>query len=57
MNVDFLMNCPNLRLLWIPIMEMDQYVKILTALGAYFAARNGWGWGSSETLTIFIKNA
>jgi hypothetical protein len=58
MNVDFIMNCPNLRQLWLPgPMGMDQYVEILIPLGAYFAARNGRRWGSSGTLTIFIDNS
>jgi hypothetical protein len=58
MNVDFLMNCPNLQQLWLPgQLDMDQYVEILIPLGAYFATRNGWGWGSSGTLTIFIENS
>jgi hypothetical protein len=53
-NVDFLLNCPNLRLLWLPDdMDLEQYVKILTDLGAYFADRNG---SSSSTLMIFIEN-
>jgi hypothetical protein len=51
-NVDFLLNCPNLRLLWLPSMDLYQYVKILTALGAYFATINA---SSSRKLTIFIK--
>jgi hypothetical protein len=58
MNVDFLMNCPNLERLWLPDdTNMDEYVEILIPLGAYFAARNGWGWGSSGTLTIFVDNS
>jgi hypothetical protein len=52
-NVDFLRNCPNLRLLCLPDMKLDEYVKILTALGAYFARRNGSSW---PTLTIFIED-
>jgi hypothetical protein len=53
-NVDFLRNCPNLRLLWLPDeMNLEQYVEILTALGAYFADRNG---SSSSTLIMFIEN-
>jgi hypothetical protein len=53
-NVDFLLNCPNLQLLWLPDeMDLEQYVKILTDLGAYFAHRNGSSW---PTLTIFIED-
>jgi hypothetical protein len=53
-NVDFLLNCPNLQLLWLPDgMELYQYVKILTALGAYFATVNA---SSSRKLRIVVEN-
>jgi hypothetical protein len=56
-NIDFLRHCPNLRKLSIHHdMHLDESVKVLTALGDYFAARNGWKEGIPPTLTIFIKN-
>jgi hypothetical protein len=59
-NIDFLRNCPNLRKLSLPDMLLVEAVKVLTALGDYFAARNnGWrkGGGIPPTLRIFIPNS
>jgi Leucine-rich repeat (LRR) protein len=55
-NIDFLRHCPNLRKLSLPDMHMVGSVKVLTALGDYFAARNGYKEGYPPTLRIFIQN-
>jgi hypothetical protein len=40
---DFLLNFPNLRQLWLPFNdEWFESVGVLSALGSYFAVRNGW---------------
>jgi hypothetical protein len=52
--INLLLNCPNLRILWLPKgMYLYQYVKIFTALGAYFATINA---SSSRKLTIFVED-
>jgi hypothetical protein len=54
MNVDFLLNCPKLRKLCLPNMDLTEYIKILTELGKeYFAVRNRSG--SLTTLSIEIE--
>jgi Leucine-rich repeat (LRR) protein len=54
-NIDFLRHCPNLRKLTLNEMPLVESVKVLTALGDYFVARNGWKGGIPPTLTIFIQ--
>jgi hypothetical protein len=55
-NIDFLRHCPNLRKLSVPHLPFVEFVKVLTALGEYFAARNGWKGGIPPPLSIFIQN-
>jgi hypothetical protein len=56
-SIDFLRHCPNLRKLsLLSEMPLVESVKVLTALGDYFAARNGWKGGIPPTLKIFIPN-
>jgi hypothetical protein len=55
-NIDFLRHCPNLRKLTLPSMPLVESVKVLTALGDYFASRNGWKGGAPPTLSIFIQD-
>jgi Leucine-rich repeat (LRR) protein len=56
-NIDFLRHCPNVRKLTLDDMPLVESVKVLTALGDYFAARNGWKGGAPPTLSIFIQNS
>jgi hypothetical protein len=55
-NFDFLLNFPNLRLLWLSYVKPDDYLEVLSALGPYLAVRNGNGWKgySRKTLTICV---
>jgi hypothetical protein len=41
-DFEFLVNFPNLMQLWLTIIDLSEYFEILSALGPYFAIRNGW---------------
>jgi hypothetical protein len=51
-NFYFLVNFPNLTHLWLPYFGEDEYLIVMTALGQYFAIRNGWRGSSGRTLTV-----
>jgi hypothetical protein len=38
--------------LWLPYFGEDEYLDIMSALGQYFAMRNGWKGSSGRTLTV-----
>jgi hypothetical protein len=56
-NFDFLLNFPKLTHLWLPDMELVDYVELLITLGPYFAIRNGWDASLQRTLTIYVDPA
>jgi hypothetical protein len=40
-NLNFLLNFPNLTHLWLPYCSKDDYLEAMSALGQYFEIRNG----------------
>jgi hypothetical protein len=54
-DFEFLVNFPNLRHLWLTIIDLSEYFEVLSALGPYFAIRNGWEERlSRKPLTILL---
>jgi hypothetical protein len=51
-NFNFLVNFPNLTHLWLPYFGEDEYLEVMSALGQYFAMRNGCKGSSGRTLTV-----
>jgi hypothetical protein len=51
-NFNFLLNFSNLTHLWLPYCSKDDYLEAMSALGQYFAIRNGWKGSTESTLTI-----
>jgi hypothetical protein len=55
-NFNFLLKFPNLTHLWLPYCTEDEYFEATSALGQYFAIRNGWKRSKGRTLSISFFN-
>jgi hypothetical protein len=56
-NFDFLLNFPNLTHLWLTnVLDWDDNLEVLSALGQYLAIRNVWEESSRKLLTIFVDS-
>jgi hypothetical protein len=55
-NLAFLQNFPNLTHLWLPYINIVEYLEVWGALGSYFKKRNGLEGSFRRTLTIFLRS-